>query len=77
MSTAATAAVVAESTFSEWRCDRLRLVGGWWRWCGGGGGGGLSNDGVMKGEVGGDWEERLDKADWLSDCVDMFSQKSS
>lgn len=22
----------------------------------------MSNDGVMKGEVGGDWEERLDKA---------------
>lgn len=87
----------------------------------------MSNVGVMKGEVGGDWEERLDKArvrhrhqpmgerknnqnlrpdqsqtcgssvllalfisishpyhsaaaespDWLSDCVDMFSQKSS
>lgn len=59
---AATIAVDAASTFSDWHCDRLRLVGGT-RGRDGAGGGGLSNDGVMKGEVGGDWEERLDKAE--------------
>lgn len=33
--------------------------------CGGGGGG--SAEGETKGEHGGDWDERLDRADWLSD----------
>lgn len=51
----------AASTVSDCRCNRLRMVGeaqgrgGAWV-------GGLSNDGLMKGEVGGDWDERLDKA---------------
>lgn len=60
-SSAAAVVTEAASTFSDWPCDRLRLVGGTHD-RGGAEGGGLSNDGVMKGEVGGDWEERLDKA---------------
>lgn len=58
---AAAVAAEAASTFSDWRSDRLRLVGET-QGRGGAGVGGLSNDGLIKGEVGGDWEERLDKA---------------
>lgn len=57
-SCASPAAVV--STLSTSHCDRLRSVG--WAGLAGRRGGGFSADGVMKGEEGGDWEERLDNA---------------
>lgn len=48
------------STLSGSGCDRLRSAG-WAGWAGSRGGG-LSDEGTMKGEEGGDWEERLDSA---------------